>query len=121
VPDEKVKQRYFQRYFADSTLNEDWATASLDAFNARESQRLTLPWLRPALDSLPWIQQNRRIFYLGSWLGAFLDGQASTEALDVVDRFLVESPALPRDLRNKVLQATDELRRTVRIRARFSQ
>jgi aminopeptidase N len=120
VPDEKVKQRYFERYFADSTLNEDWATASLDAFNAPESRSLTLPWLRPALDSLPWIQQNRRIFYLGSWLGAFLDGQSSSEALDVVDRFL-ESRALPRDLRNKVLQAADELRRTVRIRARFSR
>ena len=71
-----VKREYFTRWFADTQLNEDWATASLDAFNAPESRVLVLPYLRPALDSLRWIQQNRRIFYLGSWLGAFLDAGA---------------------------------------------
>jgi aminopeptidase N len=119
APDAGVKEHYFERYFADSTLNEDWATASLDAFNAPEGRHLSLPWLRPALDSLPWIQRNRRIFFLGSWLGAFLDGQSSQEAVDIVDRFLDGRPDLAADLRNKVLQAADELRRTVRIRARF--
>jgi len=119
TPDSIVKREYFTRYFADSSLNEDWATASLDAFNARESRALTLPYLRPALDSLPWIQQNRRIFYLGSWIGSFLEGQVSPDALAIVDRFLGNHPELPLDLRLKVLQAADELRRTVAIRRRF--
>lgn len=119
APDAGVKEHYFERYFADSTLNEDWATASLGAFNAPEGRHLSMPWLRPALDSLPWIQRNRRIFFLGSWLGAFLDGQSSQEAVDIVDRFLAERPDLAPDLRSKVLQAADELRRAVRIRARF--
>lgn len=120
-PEAPVKRAYFARYFADADLNEDWATASLDAFNGGEARHLTLPFLRPALDSLRWIQQNRRIFYLGSWLGAFLDGQASPEAAAVVDRFLAEHEGLPIDIRQKVLQAGDELRRTVTIRARFPQ
>ena len=34
VPDAAVKAEYFRRYFADSTLNEEWATASLGNFNA---------------------------------------------------------------------------------------
>ena len=110
------KADYFRRYFADSTLNEDWATASLDAFNAPGHEALTLPFLRPALDSLPWIQRNRRIFYLGSWLGAFTSGQTSAEASAVIDRFLAAHPALPADLRAKVLQSADELRRAVAIR-----
>ena len=114
-----TKREYFERYFADSALNEDWATGSLGAFNALEHRDLTLPHLRAALDSLPFIQANRRIFYLGSWLGAFLGGQAGGEALDVVRRFLAYHPDLPRDLRQKVLQSADELERTVRIRARF--
>jgi len=118
-PDPAVKQQYFQRYFADSTLNEDWATASLDAFNTLESQSLTLPYLTPALDSLPWIQRNRRIFFLGSWIGAFVDGQTSDSALTVVRDFLSGRSDLPIDLRRKVLQATDELERTVRIRRTF--
>ncbi|HEX8850045.1 MAG TPA: M1 family aminopeptidase [Gemmatimonadaceae bacterium] len=115
-PSAASKADYFRRYFADSTLNEDWATASLDAFNAPGHEALTLPFLRAALDSLPWIQRNRRIFYLGSWLGAFTGGQTSAEASAVVDRFLAEHAALAPDLRAKVLQSADELRRAVAIR-----
>jgi aminopeptidase N len=114
-----AKDAYFTRYFADATLNEDWATGSLGAFNALEHQDLTLPFLRPALDSLPFIQANRRIFFLGSWLGAFLGGQSGPSGLDLVRRFLADRPDLPRDLRQKVLQAADELERTVAIRRRW--
>jgi aminopeptidase N len=115
----EVKQAYFTRYFADSTLNEDWASGSLGAFNALEHQTLTLPYLRPALDSLRFIQANRRIFFLGSWLGAFLGGQTSDAALEVVRGFLAQSRHLPQDLRRKVLENADELERTVRIRRRW--
>ena len=113
------KAEYFRRYFADRSLNEDWASGSLGGFNAIEHESLTLPYLRPALDSLAFIQANRRIFYLGSWLGAFLGGQTSQPALDVVHAYLADHPALPVDLRQKVLQTADELTRTVRIRARW--
>jgi aminopeptidase N len=119
-PDAGVKREYFTRYFADAELNEDWATASLDAFNAPESRDLALPYLRAALDSLPWIQRHRRIFYLGSWLGAFLDGQVSPDAAAVVDAYLASGAVAP-DLRLKVLQAADELGRTVAIRRRFPE
>lgn len=119
APDSAVKAAYFSRYFADSLLNEDWATASLGAFNAQESRALVLPYLRPALDSLPWIQRNRRIFYLGSWISAFLDAHVSPGALNVVRQFLAD-PTLPADLRAKVLQSLDELERTVAIRAKFA-
>jgi aminopeptidase N len=115
-PSAEVKAGYFSRYFNDASLNEDWATASLRAFNSPRQAALTLPYLVPALDSLPWIQRNRRIFFLGNWLSAFLEGQTSAEALRQVQQFLSEHSDLPRDLRLKVLQATDELERTVRIR-----
>ena len=111
-----MKANYWHRYFADSTLNEDWVTASLGAFNDLDQEALTRRYLLPALDSLPWIQRNRRIFFLGSWLNAFLEGQTSAESLLAVDRFLSEHPELPRDLREKILQAEDELTRTVRVR-----
>lgn len=119
--DAAVKADYFRRYFADATLNEDWASGSLGAFNALEHQAITRAYLRPALDSLPFIQANRRIFFLGSWLGAFLSGQLDAAALDIVQQFLRDHPTLPRDLRQKVLQNTDELARTVRIRAEFGR
>ena len=116
-PDPATKRAYFERYLSDPDLNEDWATASLGAFNSLRQASLTLPYLEPALDTLPWIQRNRRIFFLGAWLGAFLNGQRSSEALARVQRWLDAHPELPPDLRSKVLQATDELERTVRIRA----
>jgi aminopeptidase N len=119
--DAAVKADYFRRYFADATLNEDWASGSLGAFNALGHQALTRAYLRPALDSLPFIQANRRIFFLGSWLGAFLNGQSDAAALDIVQQFLRDHPKLPLDLRQKVLQNMDELARTVRIRAEFGR
>lgn len=116
-----VKADYFKRYFADTSLNEDWASGSLGAFNAIEHEPMTLPYLRPALDSLSYIQTNRRIFFLGAWLGAFLGGQTSQSALDIVRGFLAENPRLPADLKQKVLQNADELERTVRVRTRWPQ
>ena len=115
-PSAAVKADYFRRWFADRSLNEDWASGSLGVFNTLEHQALTLPYLRPALDSLPYIQANRRIFFLGAWLGSFLGGQTSSAALAIVQRYLADHPDLPKDLRQKVLQNADELERTVRIR-----
>ena len=121
VPDSAAKARYWRRYFADRALNEEWASASLGAFNAIDQEALTRPYLVPALDSLPWVQRNRRIFFLGAWLSAFLQGQRSPEALAHVERFLRDHPALPADLRQKVLQSADELERTVRVRGTFGR
>jgi aminopeptidase N len=119
-PSAATKAEYFDRYFRDTTLNEDWATASLRSFNAPEQSALTIRYLTPALDSLPWIQRNRRIFYLGTWLGGFVGGQRSPEALHDIDDFLNRHPNLPLDLRQKILQTRDDLERTVRIRATFA-
>lgn len=115
-PSATAKADYFARYFSDRSLNEDWASGSLGAFNALEHQELTLPYLKPALDSLQFIQQNRRIFFLGSWIGSFLNGHSSADALGIVEQWLAAHPTLPADLRQKVLQSADELKRTVRIR-----
>ena len=118
-PDSATKTQYWARYFGDPELNEDWVTASLRAFNDPERDDLTRRYLEPALDSLPWIQQHRRIFFLGSWVSATLDGQRSAQSLAAVDDLLRRRTALPRDLREKILQSRDELERTVAIRRAF--
>jgi aminopeptidase N len=119
-PSAAVKREYFDRYFRDSTLNEDWATGSLRTFNSPDDAAMTLPYLVPALDSLPWIQKNRRIFFLGSWIGGFIGGQNSPQALSEIDTFLARRPKLALDLREKILQTRDDLERTVRIRAKYA-
>ncbi len=115
-PDSATKAAYWNRYFNDTALNEDWVTASLGAFNDGDQDALTRQYLVPALDTLPWVQRNRRIFFLGSWLNAFMSGQRSAASLALVENFLHQHPTMPRDLRQKVLQSEDELERTVRIR-----
>jgi aminopeptidase N len=119
APDSATKQQYFDRWFRDGTLNEEWVTSSLRAFHEGEQQQLTRRYLVPALDTLRWIQGNRRIFFLGSWLASTLGGQSEREALAIVDGWLAGEPGLPTDLRQKVLQVRDELERAVRIRARY--
>lgn len=119
VPGADTKRAYYARWFSDSTLNEEWVTSSLRAFHDPEQAALTMPFVIPSLDTLPWIQKNRRIFFLGAWLSAAIGGQESAESLQMIDAWLSAHPALGADLRRKVLQSRDELDRTVRVRAQY--
>jgi aminopeptidase N len=115
----REKTVFFDRWFADSTLNEEWVTASLRTFHDPDHAALTQRFLRASLDTLPWIQKNRRIFFLSAWLNAAIGGQSSAAALAEVDAWLSSHPSLAPDLRRKVLQARDELERTVRIQRQY--
>ncbi|HZQ43571.1 MAG TPA: M1 family aminopeptidase [Acidobacteriaceae bacterium] len=123
-PHAQTKQEYFEAYTLSpkdlAAKPEDWLTQSLRPFNAWNQQELTEPFLRRALDQLPEIKRDRKIFFLGVWLEAFLDGQTSETALDEVHVWLAQ-PDIDPDLRRKVLENTDELERTVRIRKRFGE
>jgi len=124
VPDSVTKDRYFAQYTLIPTSveakPEDWLTQSLRPFNAWNQSDLTEPFLARALDQLPEIKRDRKIFFLGAWLGAFLGGQVSPAAEAVVKQWLSKSDIDP-DLRLKVLENADELERTVRIRQRFPE
>lgn len=122
TPDAGAKDRYFAAYLLrpnDSKARpEDWLTQSLRPFNSWSQSSLTEPYLGRALDQLPEIKRDRKIFYLGSWLSAFLDGQVSPEADAIVQQWLAH-PDIDPDLRRKVLENEDGLARTVRIRRKF--
>ena len=120
MPDLRVKARYFDEYLHSTTVQEDWITQSLRPFNSWNQSALTLPYLARALDALPEIKAHRKIFFLGAWLGAFVDGQNSAEAQNVVRQWLARTDVDP-DLRLKVLEVSDALDRTVMIRARYPQ
>jgi aminopeptidase N len=116
-PEAVVKQRYFDAFLQDAQLPERWIEESLPAFNVVEQDALTLPYLEPALRALPRLKRERRIFFVNNWLAAFIGGQRSQHALEVVERFLREEP-LDDDLRRKLLEAVDGLQRTVQIRSK---
>jgi aminopeptidase N len=118
APDAAVKAEYYRRYFDDASLNEEWVSASLAAFNDPLHAPLVLPYLRPALDRAEWLRDNRRIFFLPSWIESFIGAHRSADALTVVDTFLADSPGLPEDIRRRILQSRDELERTIRLRTK---
>jgi aminopeptidase N len=109
------KQKYFAEYLASSGVKEDWVTASLSSFNYWSQTQLTSAYLKPALEALPQLKRERKIFFIVDWLDSFVGNQHSPEALRNVDDFL-KNPVDP-DLRLKILEVRDELERTVRIRA----
>lgn len=121
-PDPEVKARYFQQYLHDRAIQEDWITLSLRPFNSWNQAALTQPYLAPALDNLEDIKQHRKIFFLGTWLNAFLDGQNTLSNCNAaqakVNAWLAAHPIDP-DLRRKVLESVDALERTNRIRRRY--
>jgi len=116
--DAALKHQYFDDYLRNPAVPEDWVAQSLGAFNSWNQAALTLPYLRPALDALQQVKRERKIFFLLGWLNAFIGGQYSAEALQQVRDFLASAKLDP-DLERKVLEVTDELERTVRIRTKW--
>ncbi|MGB9030885.1 MAG: M1 family aminopeptidase, partial [Acidobacteriaceae bacterium] len=117
-PDTATKQRYFAEYLHNPQRSEDWIQSSLGAFNYWNQSALTAPYLDPALEALPQVKRDRKIFFLVAWLDAFIDGQQSQVSLETVQHYLATANPDP-DLRLKILEAVDELNRTVRIRAKY--
>ena len=74
--------------------------------------------MQPALEALPQIKRERKIFFLVDWLGAFIGGQQSPAAQEQVYEYL-KTANIDQDLRLKILQVADELDRTVAIRQKF--
>ena len=73
--------------------------------------------MKSALEALPQIKRERKIFFLVDWLDDFIGGQQSAVAQAEVHDFLRTD--LDRDLQLKVMQAVDELDRTVKIHQKF--
>lgn len=117
-PNSQIKHQYFDVYLHDSSRPEDWVEQSLGPFNYWNQSELTLPYLRPALEALPQVKSQRKIFFVLGWLNAFIGGQQSAEAQAQVREFL-RTAALDKDLNLKILEVSDELDRTVKIRAKY--
>ncbi len=82
----------------------------------KQAADLTSAWLQPALDALPQLKPERKIFFIVNRLDSFVGNRHSPEALRAVDEFLNTSPIDP-ELRLKIPAVRDDLERTVRIRA----
>jgi aminopeptidase N len=114
------KEKYFGDYLKDGAVQEDFVTASLGSFNAWNQEPLTLVFVSRALDALPQVKRQRKIFFVNGWLSSFVTSHTAPEARRAVEEFLLRKDLDP-DLRLKVLEVKDDLDRTIRIRARWRE
>jgi aminopeptidase N len=115
------KARYWKDFTENKEISESWIEAAFGPWNSIRHSELTLPYLERALRELPYHKRNRKIFFVNGWLGAFIGGQRSEEALAIVSKFLADNPGLDNDLRLKILENVDLIERAVRIRGKYSQ
>ncbi|HUF02566.1 MAG TPA: M1 family aminopeptidase [Aridibacter sp.] len=113
------KAKYWKDFTENKEISESWIEEAFGVWNSPSHAELTLSYLDDALAELPALKRNRKIFFVNNWLGSFIGGQKSEEALKIVNRFLDENPNLDADLRRKILENVDGLERAVKIRAKF--
>jgi aminopeptidase N len=113
------KAKFWNEFVGNKELSESWIESAFVSFNAPRHSELTLPYLEKSLAELPNLKRNRKIFFVNGWLAAFIGGQRSEQALNIVNKFLADNPNLDKDLRLKILEASDNLERAVRIRNKF--
>jgi aminopeptidase N len=117
----ETKARYWNDFTTNKDISESWIEAAFVPFNSVRQSGLTLPYLEKALAELPNLKRDRKIFFVNGWLGAFIGGHKSEEALAIVNKFLADTPSLDNDLRLKILENVDTVERAVKIRHAFGR
>ena len=95
------KAKYWNDFVNNKDISESWIESAIIPFNSLKQSDLTLPYLERSLTELPNLKRSRKIFFMNNWLGAFISGQQSEQALAIVNKFLAANPNLDNDLRLK--------------------
>ncbi|GAB4151302.1 MAG: M1 family aminopeptidase [Planctomycetota bacterium] len=117
IPTPENKEAYWRTYTSLSEVPEQWIQDSLPWFHWQGQEHLTARYLKPALDLASWVKNHRRIFFMPAWLDQFVSNQSTPEALRAVQAFA--DADLPADIRQKLLQSTDKLRRKVLLLSKY--
>lgn len=116
--DELIRDSFFESLKQEvNREHEPWVLEALHYLHHPLRSKSSIKYVRPSLDLLQEIQLTGDIFFPQRWLQTTFSGYSSKEAAVVVDSFLSENPDYPLFLKNKVLQSTDALKRTVAIQS----
>lgn len=111
---QKVRDEFFESLKQEKNReHEPWVLEALNYLHHPLRAESSLAYLRPSLDLLQEIQLTGDIFFPQRWLHNTFEGHTSRKAFEITDEFLREHPDYPPYLKNKILQATDGLRRAV--------
>ena len=114
VADTAAQEELFHSLLqAENRRTEPWALKTLGYLCHRSREAQAVKYIRPALDSLQYIQRTSDIFFPQNWTRTLLGSRYSAEALAQVEAFLNENPNIDPLLRSKILQAAWGLQRRV--------
>lgn len=112
-PDPARRRAFFAKLKDPSHRSrEPWVTEALSYLHHPLRASQSLEFLPAGLRLLEEIKNTGGIFFPKAWLDATLSGHSSPAAYAAVQTYLQSHPHLPPRLRQKVLQASDSLRRT---------
>jgi aminopeptidase N len=90
---------------------EAWVTTALSYLNHPLRQNTAIKYLPKSLELVEEIQRTGDVFFPQSWLSAVFGSYQTKEACQVVGDFLKQHPDYNPMLKDKILQATDNLQR----------
>lgn len=110
--EQKVRDDFFNGLMQkQNRTNESAVGAALSYLHHPLRQQTSVHYLPKTLDVLQEIQQTGAIFFPDNWLRSTFSSYQDPKALEAFNQFLLKNPDYNRILKNKILQATDNLRR----------
>jgi aminopeptidase N len=112
--DRAVRDAFFESLKLEKNReHEPWVLEALGYLHHPLRAESSISYLRPSLDLLQEVQLTGDIFFPQRWLHNTFEGHTSQQALDIMNAFLKEHPEYPPYLKDKILQATDIINRSV--------
>ncbi len=93
---------------------ESWVLTGLSYLHHPLRIQHSEQYILPSLEILEEIQATGDIFFPGRWMTQTLQNHRSQQSVDIVERFLEERPDYNKQLRLKILQASDPLFTAIR-------
>lgn len=110
--DRRVRDSVFNALLDEKNrVNEVWVENCLRWLNHPRWRGESEKYIPQVLDELQEIQRTGDIFFPSGWLSSALAGHSGKNAYAAVDNFLKKNPNYPKNLRLKILVASDHLRR----------
>ncbi|OPC32627.1 M1 family metallopeptidase [Elizabethkingia miricola] len=114
--DKKIRDEFFNSLAEkQNRSNESAVGAALGYLHHPLRQQFSVNYLPKTLDLLQEIQKTGDIFFPDNWLRSTFSSYQNPEALIVVNQFIQKNPDYNSILKNKILQATENLRRAQKL------
>ncbi|WP_312306088.1 M1 family aminopeptidase [Chryseobacterium sp.] len=110
--DQKTRDEFFNGLIQrENRANESAVGAALGYLHHPLRQQTSIHYLPESLELLQEIQKTGAIFFPDNWLRSTFGNYQDPKALEAVNQFLMKNPDYNPILKNKILQATDNLKR----------